>query len=154
METKDFFKREFLCWDDVAHLGAEQRKAVILREAEIKPSKYGNNKMDLVITLQLAYNKLIYSFRVNRRTWNNLKEEYGTNSKDWVEKVVVVEKFVYGDNKEGIELKVWHGDKPKVKAEAAFNNIGDLLSNAELMASVSTIMQEMKNIKKSKENKI
>jgi len=157
LETKDFFKREFLCWDDVSHLGAAERKAVILDDGQVKPSQYGKDKMDFVITLQLVSNKEIHSFRLNRNSWNNLKEAWGTKSEDWREKIVYIDNYEYADNKQGVVLKVWHGDKPKEKikekATKTTNIFGDVLSNPEIMASIGQIMAEMKSIKKEETKK-
>jgi hypothetical protein len=105
METKEFFKGEFLCWDDVAYLGDAERIATVITEAREKSNKFSSDKKDLVITIQLAVNMEIYDVRLNKRSWNNIRAVWGTHSSKWVGNQLKITPFVYREGKNGIELK-------------------------------------------------
>lgn len=131
METKEFFRTEYMSWDDVSHLGDVERVAIILDEGRTLPSKYDNNKNDLLLTVQMGVNHEIFVFRVNKKTWRNLKEVWGTKSEEWRGKKVLVMPFTYGQ-KIGIELVPLRNDEVILSPSSFSEGISKSLSEEQI----------------------
>lgn len=132
METKEFFKSEFICWDDVSHLGDVERIATILDEGRYKPSQYSESKMNFVLVIQLAKSMEIFDFRMQKKSWRNLKDEWGSDSKDWLGKQVSINPFVYKEGHNGIELKPVLTLSQETVKETDSKQLDDAVINAAL----------------------
>lgn len=99
MEIKEYLYGEYLVWDDIAHLGLEERKAVILTDGDVD-----KDKGKVILTFSLIHDKKVIKYYCKKRDLKNLVTAWGTDTKKWREKLVYLlqRKYSGGDT---IELK-------------------------------------------------
>lgn len=117
MEIKEYLYGEFLVWDDIAHLGLEQRKAIILTNGEVD-----KDKGKVVLTLSLIHDKKVIKYYCKKRDLKNLVSVWGTDTDKWREKSVflVQRKYSAGDT---IELKPMLTSNTKIQIDDIFKEL-------------------------------
>jgi hypothetical protein len=84
VEINDLIGSNYVNVDGVKN--AKDRRIVIISEGEIVDTKWGNTKLQLEIQMDTETK----TWMLNQETLRNLREQWGSDSKNWVGKMVML----------------------------------------------------------------